>query len=109
MIEGKYYAKIFKKQCTLLEKEGMHMEIGDKYLLRKLSQEYAYHCLRKDFREVKGIEKSWKDIMSYVKRTRKDFIIADEGLNSARRIFTEDYFYESINLSNPLDSNNHDN
>jgi hypothetical protein len=98
MIEGKFYADKFRKNCKSLEKEGFHLGVGDKYLLRKLSQEYAYHCLREDFKEIEGMEKMWENIISYGKITRRDFIIADEGLDSARRTFQQDYFYESINL-----------
>ena len=91
MIEGKFYAKCLKESYANLEERGIPLGVGDKYLLRRLSQEYAYHCLREDFQQDSDVEAGWKKIISYGKRTRKDFIIADEGLNNAKRMFKEDY------------------
>ena len=46
MIEGKFYANRFNKKVEILENAGIRMGLGEKYLLRRLSQQYAYQFAR---------------------------------------------------------------
>ena len=71
MIEGKFYANRFNKKVEILENAGIRMGLGEKYLLRRLSQQYAYHCLRKDFEEESEKLKLWETALSKG-RTKKE-------------------------------------
>lgn len=91
MIEGKFYAKCLKESYANLEEISIPLGVGDKYLIRKLSQEYLAIGLSEDYKQESWIERNWGFLIKAGKATRETCIIHDIGTSNAESSFRYDY------------------
>ena len=91
MIEEKFYSKCLKESYHYLEDKGIHLGVGDKYLIRKLSQEYLALGLSKDFKQEEFIEASWNHSIKKGHTNREKFIIL-QSVSWASMFFKKFYF-----------------